>query len=179
MKISNNYTNYTPASRARIENEQQIKELLNRMELAQHHFRFREPKEEKIKWGKQVVELVNNKLEEIKKFANDNYSLRIGQLVEFPTVTLLTIKNKKADSFIMDDDVYISGPAGTTNVAEPIIKEIQPSSELYLLNGVLGVGKEKLESLKVWHNMVLEREITSIYGKDSAASIMEGIKKYL
>lgn len=178
MKISNNYTRYTPACKARIENEQQIKNLLERLELAQRSSQFFKPQEEKIRWAKQVSELVNNKLEEIKQFANDNYSLRIGQLVEFPQVTMLTIKNKKADSFIMDDDVYISGPAGSTNVADPVFKEFLPTSEYYVLNGVLGVNNDKLESLKMWHNMLLGREIASIYGKSSAA-IIESIQKYL
>lgn len=177
MKINNNYINHTPTFRANIENEQQIRTALNYLESGWHNELFMTPDKDKIKWGKQVAKLVNNKLEEIKKFANDNYSLRIGQLVESPTVTQITIKNKKTD-WLIENGEAPSG-IGTSNVAKQVVKEITPESNFFLLNGILSITQEKLEALKNWHNKFLKQEIESSYGKNFSEIIIKDVEKYL
>lgn len=120
---------------------------------------------------------MNNKLEEIKKCANDNYSLRIGQLLEFPKVTQITIRNRKTD-WRLEDGEAPSG-IGTSNVAEQVVKEIKPESSFFLLNGVLSITQEKLEALKIWHNKFLKQEIEASYGKNLSEIIIKDVEKYL
>ena len=177
MKVNNSFINRTPTFRATIENEQQIKTMLNHLESGWHNELFMTPDKDKIKWGKQVSKLVNSKLEEIKKCANDNYSFRIGQLVEFPKVTQITIKNNKTD-WRLETGEAPSG-IGTSNVAEQVVKEIKPESKFFLLNGILSITQEKLEALKIWHNKFLKQEIEASYGKKFSEIIIKDVEKYL
>lgn len=52
MKISNSFIDRTPTFRATIENEQQIKTMLNHLESGWHNELFLTPEKDKIKWGK-------------------------------------------------------------------------------------------------------------------------------
>ena len=154
-KIQNNFNNSSTTSfKAKIANEEQIMRYMEILKIesvspsvffpeyfdklktlkGDDFFKYyAKMTEKKAKLCSKIEKKLNTKLEEIKKFADDTFSVKIGRLVEDPNTTVLTVFNEKHPDY---------KDAAMTFYATPKTP-VKNSSELALLNCVLDVDVTK------------------------------------
>lgn len=155
--IQNNFN--TPSFKAHLVNEEQIMQsmailkkeaispsvffpdYLNKLKQLRGNevFKFYEKMtDKKAKLCTKIEKELTAKLEEIKNFADDTFSVRIGRLVEDKNTTVLTLIDNKQPDYKNTARMFYGTPKNP----------VKDNSEFELINCVLDIDIKKLEIAK-------------------------------